>query len=156
MPSMVASVSADNFAVVVVVVVETVAVVVVVAVAVVLVAVVVVVDVAVFVVEVTVVVVVVQPPLYDALLPSHLPQTRFEVTVPSCTTYSPALHTASGEHSLSSSPGVCGLDSYSPSAHSCVVVQTTLDTAVGSSFMYSLFPHVPCCAHSVLVCPSMD
>jgi len=82
------------------------------------------------VVDVSVVVVVVQPPAYDAALPSQVPHVRSVECVPSLVVYSPGKQVVSGVHSLSCKPPTGGVDSHSPSAQGSDVLQTVLCVAI--------------------------
>lgn len=61
------------------------------------------------------------------------------------------MHLVIGEHSRSTLPGACGLDSYSPTAHSSVAAQTVLDVLVALVATYSSFLHSNVLRHAVLV-----
>lgn len=61
------------------------------------------------------------------------------------------MHLVIGEHSRSTLPGACGLDSYSPTEHSLVAAQTVLDVLVASVATYSSFLHSNALRHAVLV-----
>jgi hypothetical protein len=100
------------------------------------------------VVEVSVVVVVVQPPAYDAALPSQAPHLRSVEGVASLVMYSPGKQVVSGVHSLSCKPPTGGADSHSPSAHGSDVLQTVLCVAVPFFMTNSWWSHSVMGEHS--------
>jgi len=105
------------------------------------------------VVAVTVVVVDVQPPAYDASVPSpHEPHTLSLVVVAGVLMYRPAAssHAVSAVHSRSSRPGTKGLDSNSVlGLHALEVPHLVLATAVPAVATCSAALHLLCAMHVV-------